>query len=65
VGLHELGWTEDRNLTIARFSATGLDNMEAAARELLASDPEVIVAQEFTVLAFRSVKTSNTNPHIE
>jgi putative ABC transport system substrate-binding protein len=31
--------------------------MDAAALDLLASDPEVIVAQEFTVLAFRSVKT--------
>jgi hypothetical protein len=43
---------------MGRFWATGLDNMEAAARELLATDPEVIVAQEFTVLAFRSVKTA-------
>jgi hypothetical protein len=33
--------------------------MDAAALDLLASDPEVIVAQEFTVLAFRSVKTKN------
>jgi putative ABC transport system substrate-binding protein len=57
-GLRELGWTEGRNLTINLFWATGLDNMEAAARELLASDPDVIVAQEFTVLAFRSVKTT-------
>jgi len=57
-GLSELGWVEGRNLTIGRFWATGLDNMEAAARELLATDPEVIVAQEFTVLAFRSVKTT-------
>jgi putative ABC transport system substrate-binding protein len=57
-GLRELGWTDGRNLTIGRFWATGLDNMEAAARELLATDPEVIVAQEFTVLAFRSVKTT-------
>jgi putative ABC transport system substrate-binding protein len=57
-GLRELGWTEGRNLTINLFWATGLDNMEAAARELLASDPDVIVAQEFTVLAFRSVKTA-------
>jgi putative ABC transport system substrate-binding protein len=32
--------------------------MEASARELLATDPEVIVAQEFTVLAFRSIKTA-------
>jgi putative tryptophan/tyrosine transport system substrate-binding protein len=57
-GLRELGWSEGRNLTISLFWATGLDTMEAAARELLATDPEVIVAQEFTVLAFRSVKTT-------
>jgi putative tryptophan/tyrosine transport system substrate-binding protein len=57
-GLHDLGWREGRNLTIGLFWATGLDNMEAAARELLAFDPEVIVAQEFTVLAFRSLKTA-------
>jgi putative ABC transport system substrate-binding protein len=43
---------------MGRFWATGLDNMEAAARELLATDPELIVAQEFTVLAFRSLKTA-------
>src|SRR5512133_266809 len=48
-GLRELGWDEGRNLTIGRFWATGLDNVEAVGRELLASDPEVIVAQEFTV----------------
>src|SRR5258706_15985153 len=57
-GLRELGWREGRNLTIGLFWATGLDNMEAAPRELLASDPEVIVAQEFTVLALRSLKTA-------
>ena len=45
-GLGELGWSEGRNLTIGRFWATGLDNMEAVVRELLASNPEVIVAQE-------------------
>ena len=56
-GLRELGWIEGRNLTIERFWATGLDNMDGAALDLLASDPEVIVAQEFTVLAFRSVRT--------
>ena len=56
-GLRDLGWIEGRNLTIERFWATGLDNMDAAALDLLASDPEVIVAQEFTALAFRSVKT--------
>src|SRR5262245_50887527 len=57
-GLGELGWSEGRNLTIGRFWATGLDNMEAVGRELLASDPEVIVAQEFTVLGLRSLKTT-------
>jgi ABC-type uncharacterized transport system substrate-binding protein len=57
-GLSELGWIEGRNLTIGRFWAAGLDNMEAAARELLATNPELIVAQEFTVLAFRSLKTA-------
>src|SRR5437870_10204490 len=57
-GLGEVGWSEGVNLTIDQFWATGLDNMAAAARELLASDPDVIVAQEFTVLAFRSVTTA-------
>jgi len=57
-GLHELGWAEGRNLVINLFWATGLDNVEAVARELLASNPEVIVAQEFTVLALRSLKTA-------
>jgi putative ABC transport system substrate-binding protein len=57
-GLRELGWSEGRNLTIGRFWATGLDNVEAVGRELLASDPEVIVAQEFTVLGLRSLKTT-------
>jgi putative tryptophan/tyrosine transport system substrate-binding protein len=57
-GLGELGWSEGRNLTISRFWATGLDNMEAVGRELLASDPDVIVAQEFTVLGLRSLKVT-------
>ena len=57
-GLGELGWSEGRNLTIGRFWATGLDNMEAVGRELLASDPEVIVAQEFTFLGLRSLKVT-------
>ena len=40
-GLRELGWIEGRNLALSIYWSTGLDNMEAAARELLASDPEV------------------------
>src|SRR5438093_13019410 len=54
-GLGELGWSEGRNLTIGRFWASGLDNVEAVGPELLASDPEVIVAQGFTVLGLRSL----------
>src|SRR5262249_23307200 len=57
-GLRDAGWSEGRNLTIAPFWATGLDNVEAVGRELLASDPEVIVAQEFTVLGLRSLKVT-------
>jgi ABC-type uncharacterized transport system substrate-binding protein len=57
-GLHELGWREGRNLALAIYWTTGRDNMEAVARELLASDPEVIVAQEYTVLALQSIKTT-------
>jgi putative ABC transport system substrate-binding protein len=50
-GLRELGWIEGSNLTIGLFWATGRENMEAAARELLASDPDVIVTQEFMIFA--------------
>ena len=57
-GLRDLGWIEGRNLTIGLFWATGLDDMEAEARQLLASDPDVIVTQEFTVLALQSLKTT-------
>jgi ABC-type uncharacterized transport system substrate-binding protein len=57
-GLHELGWIEGRNLALSIHWASGRDNMEAVARELLASDPEVIIAQEYTVLAFRLAKTT-------
>ena len=41
-GLRELGWVEGGNLTIGLFWASGRENMEAAARDLLASDPDVI-----------------------
>jgi putative tryptophan/tyrosine transport system substrate-binding protein len=48
-GLRELGWVEGRNLTLSVYWATGRDDMEASGRELLASDPEVIVTQELMV----------------
>jgi ABC transporter substrate binding protein len=57
-GLSELGWIEGRNLTIGLFWATGREDMEGAARELLASDPEVIVTQELMAIAMRSLQTA-------
>ena len=57
-GLRDLGWIEGRNLTIGLFWATGREDMEAAGRELLASDPEVVVTQELMVFAMRSLKTT-------
>jgi putative ABC transport system substrate-binding protein len=59
-GLRELGWIEGRNLTIGVFWATGREDMEAAAREVLASDPEVIVAQEFMAIAM--LRSQTTKP---
>ena len=54
-GLRELG-IEGSNLTLGLFWATGREDMEAAARELLASDPDVIVTQELMVFAMLSLK---------
>jgi putative ABC transport system substrate-binding protein len=56
-GLSELGWIEGRNLMLGLYWATGREDMEAAARKLLASDPEVVVTQELMTLALRAVKT--------
>jgi putative ABC transport system substrate-binding protein len=56
-GLRETGWIEGRNLTLDLYWATGRKDMEAAARELLASEPEVIVTQELMTLALSAVKT--------
>jgi len=56
-GLRDLGWIEGRNLTLRLYWATGREDMEAAARELLASDPEVVVTQELMTLALRAAKT--------
>ena len=50
-GLRELGWVEGRNLKLGTFWATGLDDMAAAARAAIATDPEVIVTQEFMAIA--------------
>ena len=57
-GLRELGWIEGRNLTVGVFWATGREDMQAAAREVLASDPDVIVTQELMAIAMLSVQTA-------
>jgi ABC-type uncharacterized transport system substrate-binding protein len=57
-GLRELGWIEGHNLTIGVFWATGREDMEAAAREVLASNPEVIVTQELMAIAMLSSRTA-------
>src|SRR6516165_6329100 len=45
-------------LTYAVFCLKKKKNMEAAARELLASNPDVIVTQEFMIFAMQSLKTA-------
>ena len=50
-GLRELGWVEGRNLKLGTFWATGLDDMAAATQQALASDPEIVVTQEFMAIA--------------
>jgi putative ABC transport system substrate-binding protein len=50
-GLGELGWVEGRNLKIGTFWATGLEDMADATRQALATDPEVVVTQEFMAIA--------------
>ncbi|MEA2864027.1 MAG: hypothetical protein QOC84_1983 [Bradyrhizobium sp.] len=57
-GLRELGWIEGGNLTIGAFWATGREDMQAAAREVLASNPEVIVTQELMAIAMLSSQTA-------
>jgi putative ABC transport system substrate-binding protein len=47
-GLRELGWVEGGNLTID-LQWAGREDMDAVARGLLASNPEVIVMQELMV----------------
>ena len=56
-GLKELGWVEGRNLTLHLFWATGRNDMEAVARELLKVEPDVIVTQELMAYAMRAMKS--------
>jgi putative ABC transport system substrate-binding protein len=57
--LHDLGWDEGRNLSIARYGSTRApDDFEQIAREVLAAKPEVVVAQEFTVYAMQRIQAT-------
>jgi putative tryptophan/tyrosine transport system substrate-binding protein len=57
--LHDLGWDEGRNLTIARFSSTRApDDFEQVAREVVAAKPEVVVTQEYTVYAMQRIQAT-------
>ena len=56
-GLKEFGWVEGRNLTLHLFWATGRNDMEAVARELLKVEPDVVVTQELMAYAMRAMKS--------
>jgi putative ABC transport system substrate-binding protein len=55
-GLSELGWVEGRNLKLGTFWAAGLDDMGAAARAAIATEPDVVVTQEFMAIAMQQAK---------
>jgi ABC-type uncharacterized transport system substrate-binding protein len=58
-GLRELGWIEGRNLAIDLYWATGRQDMDAVARQLVATNPDVIVAQELMVYAVQSLNPAS------
>jgi putative tryptophan/tyrosine transport system substrate-binding protein len=57
-GLREWGWVEGDNLVIRAFWATGREDMEGVARDLLATNPEVIVTQEFMVFPVKALTST-------
>jgi len=64
-GLSELGWDEGRNLALTRYWATGSvqQGMEPhLAREIVATNPEVIVTQEHTTLAVQRLRPESQIP---
>jgi putative ABC transport system substrate-binding protein len=54
-GLRDLGWEEGRNITIGTYWSAGREDMDAVARQIAASRPEVIVTQELTVFAVQAL----------
>jgi putative tryptophan/tyrosine transport system substrate-binding protein len=55
-GLAEQGWAEGRNLLLEVHWARGREDMEPAARALLASNPDVVVTQELMVYALQPLR---------
>jgi putative ABC transport system substrate-binding protein len=56
-GLREFGWVEGHNLTLHLYWATGRNDMQAVARELLKVEPEVVVTQELMAYAMQAMKS--------
>jgi putative tryptophan/tyrosine transport system substrate-binding protein len=56
-GLHDLGWVEGRNATLSLHWA-GREDMEAVARQVAASNPDVIVTQELMVFPVQRLKAA-------
>ena len=54
--LARVGLVEGRNLKIVAFWATGREDMEGVAREVPASDPDVVVTQELMAIAMRNLQ---------
>jgi putative ABC transport system substrate-binding protein len=58
-GLEATGWTEARNIRIDyRFAGADPERVRAHAKELVASAPDVIVAQSTPVVAALKLATS-------
>jgi len=58
-GLRDFGWIESRNLGISLYWARGREDMDAVARQLVASDPEVIITQELMVYAVQPLQPAS------
>lgn len=58
-GLRDFGWIEGGNLGVSLFWAKGRDDMDAVAREIVASNPEVIITQELMVYAVQRLKPAS------
>ena len=55
-GLTEHGWVEGRNLVLSLYWAHGREDMEAVARAMLATNPEIVVTQELMVYAVQPLQ---------